>query len=59
VALKKRTDADLTKLRALYKGKGDRLNKAEIIFAVTYDKRYHRLSYLHWSNKYSMKNAYT
>lgn len=41
---------NLTKIKALYKGKGDRLNQPEIIFAVTYDKRYHRLSYVYWAN---------
>lgn len=57
--LAKKVQEDMTKIKALYKGKGDRLNKAEYIFAITYDKRYSKFSHVHWASKYSMKNAYT
>lgn len=55
---KEARDAAVKKLKALYTGNGDRLNRASILFYVTYDKRYHKLSYGNWRGVWSIKNGY-
>jgi hypothetical protein len=55
---KEARDAAVKKIKALYTGNGDRLNRASVLFYVTYDKRYHKLAYGNWRGIWSIKNGY-
>jgi len=56
--LKEKKQELIKKVKDSFKGSGDRLNRGSLLYYITYDKKYQKLSYGHWRTIYSMKTAY-